>query len=103
VNSQSASYTAVAADSGKLILHPASDTNPRTFTIPANSSVPYQNGTVLSFVNMTSSAVTISITSDTLLLAGTGNTGSRTLAQWGIATATKINSTAWLISGTGLT
>ncbi len=103
VNSQSAAYTAVAADSGKLILHPASDANARTFTIPANSSVPYPSGTVLSFVNMTSQAVTISITSDSMFLAGTGTSGNRTLAQWGVATATKVNATAWLISGTGLT
>jgi hypothetical protein len=36
VNSQSADYTLVLADSGKTILHPISDDNARTFTIPAN-------------------------------------------------------------------
>lgn len=101
-NSQSAAYTAVLADSGKHIFHPASDNNARTFTIPANSSVPYPVGTVLTFVNRINT-VTIAITSDTMYLAGAGTTGSRTLAANGVATAIKIASTEWIISGTGLT
>ena len=103
VNSQSAAYTLVDTDAGKAILHPSTDANPRTFTIPANSSVAYEVGTVLTFINMTSQVVTIAITTDTLYLAGTGTTGSRSLAQYGMATAIKLTSTTWLISGTGLT
>jgi hypothetical protein len=38
-----------------------------------------------------------------LLLAGPGTTGSRTLAPFGMATALKITSTSWIISGNGLT
>ena len=103
INEQSAAYTAVAADAGKIIFHPSTDANARTFTIPANASVAYENGTVLTFINMTSQVVTIAITSDTLYQAGTGSTGSRSLAQYGIATAVKMTSTTWLISGNGLT
>jgi hypothetical protein len=103
INSQSAAYTAVLADSGKAILHPSTDANARTFTIPANASVAYPLGTVLTFINMTSQAVTVAITSDTMYLAGTGTTGSRTLAQYGMATAIKMTSTTWMISGSGLT
>jgi len=103
VNSQSAAYTLVLADSGKTILHPSSDANARTFTIPANGSVAYATGTVVTFINMTSQVVTIAITTDTMYLAGTGSTGSRSLAQYGIATAVKIDSTNWVISGNGLT
>ena len=102
-NSQSADYTLIASDSGKHILHPSSDANARTFTIPANVSVAYPIGTAITFVNETSQAVTIAITSDTMYLAGTGTTGSRTLAQYGVATALKTGSTTWYISGTGLT
>jgi hypothetical protein len=36
-------------------------------------------------------------------LAGAGTTGSRTLAAFGMATAVKIASTTWIISGNGLT
>ena len=103
VNSQSAAYTLVLADSGKVILHPSSDANARTFTIPANSSVAYPIGTAITFINMTSQVVTIAITSDTMNLSAAGTTGSRSLAQYGSATAIKITSTNWLISGSGLT
>jgi hypothetical protein len=103
VNSQSAAYTLVLADSGKVILHPSSDANARTFTIPANSSVAYPVGTAITFINMTSQVVTIAITTDTMYLSSAGTTGSRSLAQYGSATAIKITSTNWLISGSGLT
>lgn len=103
-NSQSANYTLVLTDSGKHIYHPSSDTTPRTFTIPANASVAFPIGTAIGFVNDTGAgAVTIAITSDTLIAAGTGSTGSRTLAASSIATAIKITATSWMITGTILT
>jgi hypothetical protein len=102
-NSQSAAYTTVAADSGKSIDHPSTDANARTFTIDSNANVAYPVGTCITFTNMTANVVTIAITSDTMYLAGAGTTGSRSLAQYGIATARKLTSTTWLISGTGLT
>jgi hypothetical protein len=103
-NSQSVAYTCVMADSGKHLLHPAADTTARTFTIPANSSVAYPIGAALTFVNQNAAGVvTIAITTDTMRLAGAGTTGSRTLAANGVATALKITSTEWIISGTGLT
>jgi hypothetical protein len=101
-NSQSAAYTLVIGDANKHIYHPSSDNNARTYTIPANSSVAFAIGTAITFVNEINT-VTIAITTDTLTLAGTGTTGSRTLAANGIATALKVASTKWVISGTGLT
>lgn len=103
INSQSAAYTTVLADSGKAILHPASDANARTFTIDSNANVAYPIGTAITFINMTSQVVTIAINSDTMNLSAAGTTGSRSLAQYGSATAIKIGSTNWLISGSGLT
>ena len=103
VNSQSAAYSLVLADSGKCILHPSTDANARTFTIPANGSVAYPIGTAITFINMTSNVVTIAITTDTMNLSPGGTTGSRSLAQYGSATAIKITSTNWVISGSGLT
>lgn len=103
-NSKSVDYTLVASDAGKHIFHPSADTTPRTFTIPANGTVPYAVGTTITFINQNGAgAVTIAITSDTMRLAGSGATGSRTLAANGIATCIKVTSTEWLISGTGLT
>jgi hypothetical protein len=102
VNSQDEAYETVLADSGKTILHPVADDNARTFTIPANSSVAYPVGTVISFVNL-QNTVTIEITTDTMYLANDGDTGSRTLAEYGTASAMKVASTTWIISGNGLT
>jgi hypothetical protein len=93
------SYTIVAGDAGKHIYSTAT----RTITIPANASVALPIGTAISFVAATGATVTIAITSDTLLLAGPGTSGSRTLAPFGMATAIKITSTSWIISGNGLT
>jgi hypothetical protein len=104
VNSQSGAYTLVLADSGKTILHPSADTTARTFTIPANSSVAYPVGTVLTFVNQNGAGVvTIAITTDTMRLSPAGTTGSRTLAANGVATCVKLTSTEWIITGSGLT
>lgn len=103
-NSQSAAYTLVSSDAGKSIYHPSADTTARTWTIPANSSVAFPVGTAVTFVNdVSAGAITIAITSDTLVWSPTGATGSRTLAAGGMATAIKMTSTRWMISGAGLT
>lgn len=103
-NSQSAAYTTVLEDAQKHILHPSADTTARTFTIDSNANVAYPLGTAITFINQASAGtLTISITSDTMRLAGAGTTGSRTLTANGIATAIKLTSTEWIISGTNLT
>ena len=103
-NSRSAAYTTVLSDSGKHILHPSADTTARTITIDSNANVAYAIGTAITFINQNAAgALTIAITSDTMRLAGAGTTGDRTLAANGVATAVKITSTEWIISGTGLT
>jgi hypothetical protein len=103
INSQSGNYTTVAADNGKAILHPSGAGAGDTFTIDSNANVAYEVGAAITFINMDSNALSIAITSDTMNLAGAGTTGTRSLAQYGIATAIKVASTTWLISGTNLT
>ena len=98
-NSQSANYQLVAADAGKHVYVTATS----TVTIPANGTVAYPIGTTIAIIAGSGATVTIAITTDTLYLAGTGTTGSRTLAAFGMATAVKVASTTWFISGTGLT
>lgn len=100
--SKSANYTCVLSDSGKHIYHPATDDNARTFTIPSNASVAYPVGTALTFIN-DKNTLTIAIDTDTMVLAGGTTTGSRTLATTGMATAVKVTSTRWVISGSNLT
>jgi len=100
-NVQTGSYTLVLADSGKHIYRGSGSS--ATWTIPANSSVAYAIGTALTFINLSATSVSIAITSDTMYLSSAGTTGTRTLAQYGSATAVKIASTTWIISGSGLT
>jgi hypothetical protein len=92
-------YTIIASDSGEHIYASAT----RTVTIPSNTSLPLPIGTSVVFITGSGATMTIAINTDTLLLAGVGTTGSRTLAPFGMATAVKITSTSWMISGSGLT
>jgi hypothetical protein len=103
VNVAGATYPAVLADSGKALYY--NGTGATTYTIPANGTVAYPVGTTLTFVNDATGAtnMTIAITTDTLVLSPGGTTGSRTLAQFGRATAHKVTATRWIISGSGLT
>ena len=97
-NSQNAGYTLVLGDAGKHIYMASAG----AFTIPANGTVAFPLGTAVTFVNL-SAASTIAITSDTMYLIGSGALSTRSLAQYGMATALKVASTTWVISGTGLT
>jgi hypothetical protein len=105
-NAQTGSYTMVLADSGKHIFH-ASGAGAATYTIPAASSVAYPIGTAITFINLSSTSISIAITTDTMYLSSAGTTGTRTLAQYGSATAIKVSglssSGIWVISGSGLT
>lgn len=92
-------YPIVLADNGFMITCNASAF---TVTIPANASIAFPVGSVITLVNLNVGVVTIAITTDTLRSATLG-TGSRSLAQYGIATVLKIASTTWYITGNGLT
>lgn len=97
-NPQSSSYELAASDAGKHIFISSSGT---TLTIPANSSLAFPVGTTIVVVN--GSGVTTSITSsDTIRLANSSSTGTRTLASNGMATLLKIASTTWIVSGNGV-
>lgn len=104
-NVQTGSYTLVLADSGKHIYRASGSA--ATWTIPAASSVAYPIGTALTFINLSATSVSIAITTDTMYLSSAGTTGTRTLAQYGSATAIKVSGTSssgvWVISGSGLT
>lgn len=99
-NALTTAYTTVGSDANKHLIK-ASISTTFAVTIAANASVPYPLGTTLTFATM-SGTMTISIATDSLYLMGAGTTGSRTLAQYGLATAMKVASTSWIISGTGI-
>jgi hypothetical protein len=99
-NSKTTNYTLIASDAGKSVVMNGSSV---TLTIPANASVPFTVGTVIIVINLNASALSIAITSDTLTLVNSTTTGTRTLAQNGVATCIKVGATSWFISGAGLT
>jgi hypothetical protein len=101
-NSQNGNYNVVIGDSGKHIYHPTGQAA-ATYTIPANSNVAFTVGSAVTIINGSANNVSIALTTDTLYLSSNGATGTRTLTQWGVATAVKITSTAWVISGSNLT
>jgi hypothetical protein len=74
----------------------------QTVTIPENSSVPFEIGTTVVIINANFTNF-IAINNDTLRLAGTATTGTRTLGPWGIATLVKVDFTTWIIYGNGIT
>jgi hypothetical protein len=96
-NSQAASYTLALSDMGKHI-----STTTGGVVIPPNSgggSVAFPIGTTIVIYNNSNIAQNISITTDTLRLAGTATTGTRSLAQRGLATCVKVLATEWVVSG----
>lgn len=93
-NSQTTGYTLALSDMGKHI-----SITTGNITIPANGSVAFPVGAAVTIFNNSGSTQTISITTDTLRQAGTTNTGTRTLAAYGVATVLKVASTTWVVSG----
>lgn len=96
-NVQTASYGLVLADNGKHI-----SITTGGVTVPANSAAAFPIGATVVIYNNSGSSQNIAITTDTMRQAGTTNTGTRALANYGLATLLKVNTTEWVISGAGL-
>lgn len=102
-SSQSAAYAFALSDAGGQVYHPSADTTARIWTLPANASVAFPVSTKIDIVNDCSAgALTLAITTDTLVWLPSGTAGSRTLSACGEATLTHVTATRWLITGTGL-
>jgi hypothetical protein len=98
-NSQAGNYVFVLADANKCV---AQSGAAATTTIPANSSVAFPIGTMLSVYNNTAGNITIPITTDNMRFGPSSILGTRTLAQNGLATIWKIAATTWVITGSGV-
>lgn len=97
-NAKTGAYTLALTDRGTSI-----DTTAGV-TVPPNATVAFPVGSVVTITNTSASAITITQdTGVTLRYAGTATTGNRTLAGYGVATARKIATDAWIIAGPGLT
>ena len=100
INTQNAAYTLVLGDKGKTI-YKATSTASITHTIPANSSVAFQLGTLIGWQNDGTVDMTIAITTDTL--TGTdAATGSRTLGPSHAAVIQKMTATTWKYAASDL-
>lgn len=100
---QNANYTYVLADAGKG--KRKTNTTPYAYTIPPNASVAFALGDFLVADNLGASA-DITLTQGagvTFRLAGTSTTGNRTIPAYSYATARKVDTDTWLISGPGVT
>ena len=97
-NVQNGDYTLVLTDAPKHI-YKASGGAGETITIPANASVAFPIGTAIAIVNQGGGDLSIAITTDVMQLEGDGATGTRTLADDGIATILKVTATLWMIAG----
>ncbi len=95
INAQTASYTAVLTDDGKLVT--MSNASANNFTVPPNSSVAFGIGTQLNIAQLGAGATT--------LVAGAGVTinsdGAKlTLnAQYAVATVVKTDTNTWFAVG----
>jgi hypothetical protein len=94
---QGSAITLALTDAGKSVQNTLGG-----WVVPANATVAFPIGTVIELFNNSGSAQTVSITSDTLRLAGTASTGSRTLAQYSSALLVKRTATMWTIAGAGV-
>ena len=88
------SYTTVLADAGKMIT--CNNASAITVTIPPNSSIAYEAGTVLSFIQKGAGQVTLS--------AGVGVTlnnanGLKTASQYSVISCWKEDTDTWIVYG----
>jgi hypothetical protein len=98
INSQiGTTYTLVIGDAGKLI--DMSNAGAIALTIPANGTVAFPVGTIITVLQSGAGQVTVGITSDTL----NGRNGLKTAGQWAVITLIKRTSTTWVLSGDSTT
>lgn len=96
-NAKTSAHVVTAADAGHCI-----DITTGGVTIPANATLALAIGFTFSVYNNSGTSQSIAITTDTMRLAGSATTGTRTLAQRGWATARKVAATEWVITGAGI-
>ena len=95
INAQTATYTAVLTDDGKLVT--MSNASANNFTVPPNASVAFGIGTQLNIAQLGAGQTTI--------VAGAGVTlnsaGSKLKlnAQYAVATCVKTDTNTWFVVG----
>jgi hypothetical protein len=93
-NAQTASYTAVLADAGKLV--EISNASANNFTVPLNSSVSYAVGTQINILQTGAGQTTVVPTGGVTVNA---TPGLKLRAQWSSATLIKRATDTWVLVG----
>lgn len=99
-NQRTSAYTLALADMGK---HVYTTAGAFAVTVPANSATAFPVGTAITIVNEDSVKTITPAGGVTLILAGIGSTGTRTIAIGAVATLIKVQTDRWYISGAGIT
>lgn len=94
MNTQTASYTLVLGDDGKLIIMNVGSAN--NLTVPLNATVAYPTGTQIAVQQLGAGQTTIVATGGVTLQA---TPGLKISAQYGIATLIKTGTDTWAVSG----
>jgi hypothetical protein len=100
-NAQGGAYTLVMADQGKHVL--LSSGSVVAVTVPPNSSVAFPIGAVITLINDTGAAKTVTQGAGvTLVWGGVGTVGNRTMGTGSVASLIKIGTDKWYVNGSGL-
>ena len=94
INSQSASYSLVLADAGKMIL--ATSSSPTTITIPLSSAHNFSIGTQILVMQQGTAQVTIAAASGVTVNSKNGLTTS---GQYAVISLIKIGTDTWIVAG----
>jgi len=96
INSQAAGYTLQASDNGKLI-------SITTGGVTVPNSV-FSAGSTMNIYNNSNASQTITVAADvTMVRAGSGETGNRTLGGYGLATIVCLAANSFVVTGSGVT
>lgn len=99
-NAQAGNYNIVLTDANKHLFF--SGVGAKAVALPGNATVPFPIGTAITLVNPTGAGVITLTSVDTLEFFPSGGSGTRTMAASSQATLLKINTTAWSITGVGV-
>ena len=95
INAQTATYTAVLTDDGKLVT--MSNASANNFTVPPNSSVAFGIGTQLNIAQLGAGQTTIVAGAGVTL--NSAGTKLKLSAQYSVATCVKTDTNTWFVVG----
>jgi hypothetical protein len=96
---QGTTYTCALTDGGKHLF----TTSAASYTIPGNAAVAFPVGTAITFANGGAFNVTLAIGgTDTMIHVGVGDVSTLVIGAYGMATAVKVATTTWMVSGIGV-